>query len=53
MTFASVIKSLSPLPLTTELLTKLHRQGSLKLNGVARLPKGLLSSILAQCEVRL
>ncbi|HEY9703682.1 MAG TPA: transcription-repair coupling factor, partial [Allocoleopsis sp.] len=52
MTFASVIKSLSRLPLTTELLTKLHRQKTLKLNGVARLPKGLLSSTLAQSENR-
>ena len=52
MTFASVIKSLSRLPLTSELLTKLHRQNTLKLNGVARLPKGLLSSTLAQAENR-
>lgn len=48
MAFASVIRALGRSPLTNELLTKLDQQGSLSLNGVARLPKGLVASALAQ-----
>jgi len=48
MAFSSVIRALGRSPLTSELLTKLEQQGSLKLSGVPRLPKGLVASTLAR-----
>ena len=39
-------------PLTTELLAKLQQHQHLKLTGLARLPKGLVSSALAQAQSR-
>ncbi len=50
MTFSSIIRTLGRSPLTTELLTKLKRQGFLSLGGLSRLPKGLVASTLAQQE---
>ena len=50
MAFSSIIRTLGRSPLTTELLTKLKRQGFLSLGGVSRLPKGLVASTLAQQE---
>lgn len=52
MAFSSIIRALGRSPLTTELLTKLKQQQVLKLNGVSRLPKGLVASALAQTESR-
>ncbi len=52
MAFSSVTRALQRLPLTTELLGKLDQQGSVYLNGAARLPKGLVSSALAQAQKR-
>ena len=52
MAFSSVIRVLQRSPLTGELLAKLQQQGSLILNGGARLPKGLVASALAQAEGR-
>ncbi len=52
MAFSSITRALQRSPLTNELLTKLDQQGSLVLNGVARLPKGLVSSALAQAQQR-
>ena len=52
MAFSSITRALGRLPLTTELLTKLTQQKLLKLNGVARLPKGLVASALAQTQQR-
>ncbi|NJL40300.1 MAG: transcription-repair coupling factor, partial [Leptolyngbyaceae cyanobacterium SM1_4_3] len=37
-------------PLTTELLSKLSQQRSLVLNGIARIPKGLVASAIAQTQ---
>jgi len=48
MAFSSIIRTLERSPLTGELLSKLNRQSSLHLNGIARLPKGLVSSAIAQ-----
>ena len=48
MAFSSVIRALGRSPLATELLGKLEQQGNLKLSGLARLPKGLIASTLAQ-----
>ena len=50
MAFSSIIRALGRSPLTGELLTKLNQQHSLTLNGVARIPKGLVSSALAQTQ---
>ncbi len=52
MAFSSIIRALGLKPLTTELLTKLKRQQHLQLNGIPRLPKGLVASALAQTEGR-
>ncbi|MGF1571069.1 MAG: transcription-repair coupling factor [Nodosilinea sp.] len=52
MAFSSVIRALERSALTSELLTKLDQQGHLVLNGAARLPKGLVSSALAQVPQR-
>ncbi|MGF1516768.1 MAG: transcription-repair coupling factor [Nodosilinea sp.] len=52
MAFSSITRALQRSPLTGELLTKLDQQGRLVLNGVARLPKGLVSSALALAQNR-
>jgi transcription-repair coupling factor (superfamily II helicase) len=52
MAFSSITRALGRLPLTTELLSKLSQQHSLQLNGISRLPKGLVSSTLAQTQKR-
>jgi transcription-repair coupling factor (superfamily II helicase) len=54
MAFSSIIRALERSPLTGELLSKLNRASSLNLNGVPRLPKGLVASALAkrsQCNL--
>ncbi len=48
MQFSSIIRTISRSPLTSELLAKLQRHHQLQLNGVGRLPKGLVASALAQ-----
>ncbi|MCL2931079.1 MAG: transcription-repair coupling factor [Trichodesmium sp. MAG_R03] len=48
MTLSSIIRLLGRSPLTTELLNKLQQYSCLQLNGTPRLPKGLLTSTLAQ-----
>ncbi len=50
MAFSSIVRALGRSPLTTELNTKLNRQRLCRLNGVSRLPKGLVASALAQTE---
>ncbi|MBW4421603.1 MAG: transcription-repair coupling factor [Myxacorys californica WJT36-NPBG1] len=52
MAFSSITRALGRLPLTAELLSKLTGQGSLHLSGLARLPKGLVASTLAQTHSR-
>ncbi|MCP2728727.1 transcription-repair coupling factor [Limnofasciculus baicalensis] len=52
MALSSIVRTLQRAPLTSELLTKLHRQDSLHLNGIGRLPKGLVASALAQASGR-
>lgn len=52
MTFSSIIRILGRSPLATELLNKLKRHHCVQLNGIARLPKGLVASALAQQEGR-
>jgi transcription-repair coupling factor (superfamily II helicase) len=52
MAFSSVTRALERSTLTSELLTKLDQQGSLTLNGVSRLPKGLVASALAHGQQR-
>jgi transcription-repair coupling factor (superfamily II helicase) len=52
MAFSSVIRAIGRSPLTSELLTKLGQQHHLKLNGIARIPKGLVASALAQSQQR-
>lgn len=52
MAFSSITRALGRLPLTSELINKLQQQHCLKLTGVARLPKGLVSSTLAQAQSR-
>ncbi len=47
MPFASLIRNLERSPLTAELLSKLKKERSLFLNGIPRLPKGLVASALA------
>ncbi len=48
MQFSSIIRTIARSPLTSELLAKLQRHHQLQLNGVGRLPKGLVASALAQ-----
>jgi len=48
MAFSSIVRALGRSPLTTELLSKLNRQQVCRLNGIPRLPKGLVASALAQ-----
>ncbi|MCX7594379.1 MAG: transcription-repair coupling factor [Fischerella sp.] len=50
MAFSSIVRALGRSPLTSELLSKLNRQQDLRLNGIPRLPKGLVASALAQTE---
>ena len=52
MAFSSITRALGRLPLTTELLNKLKQQQFLRLSGLARLPKGLVASTLAQAQTR-
>ncbi len=52
MTFPSIIRTIGRSQLTTELLAKLDRDGVITLNGIPRLPKGLVASALAQTENR-
>ena len=48
MAFSSIVRALGRSPLTTELLSKLGRQQELRLDGISRLPKGLVASALAK-----
>lgn len=52
MAFSSIIRALERSPLTGELLAVLNRSSSLQLNGVSRLPKGLVASALAKASSR-
>jgi len=52
MAFSSIVRALGRSPLTSELLQKLTQQQALHLNGIARLPKGLVASALAQSQGR-
>jgi transcription-repair coupling factor (superfamily II helicase) len=48
MAFSSIVRALGRSPLTTELVSKLNRQHNLRLSGISRLPKGFITSALAQ-----
>lgn len=48
MQFSSIIRAIARSSLTSELLAKLQRHHQLQLNGVGRLPKGLVASAFAQ-----
>ncbi|BAZ65713.1 MAG: transcription-repair coupling factor [Pelatocladus maniniholoensis HA4357-MV3] len=50
MAFSSIVRALGRSPLTTEFISKLNRQKDLHLNGLPRLPKGLVASALAQTQ---
>jgi len=50
MAFSAILRALERSPLTQELLTKLNQHQHLHLNGVPRLPKGLVASTLAQAQ---
>ena len=50
MAFSSIVRAMVRSPLSTELLSKLNKQQELRLNGVPRLPKGLVASALAQAS---
>ncbi|RAM48549.1 MAG: hypothetical protein C6Y22_27365, partial [Hapalosiphonaceae cyanobacterium JJU2] len=50
MAFSSIVRALGRSPLTTEFISKLNRQKYLHLNGLPRLPKGLVASALAQTQ---
>ncbi len=52
MAFSSIVRALGRTPLTTELLSKLKTQTQLQLNGIPRLPKGLVASALANSSER-
>jgi transcription-repair coupling factor (superfamily II helicase) len=52
MTFSAVVRALGRSRLMEELLTKLEQTHILALNGVARLPKGLIASAIAQQQKR-
>ena len=47
MAFSSIVRALGRSPLTAELLSKLNTLSTLNLNGIPRLPKGLVASALA------
>ncbi|MGI2908119.1 transcription-repair coupling factor [Tolypothrix sp. VBCCA 56010] len=48
MAFSSIVRALGRSPLTSELISKLNRQNNLRLSGISRLPKGFITSALAQ-----
>ena len=50
MAFSSIVRALARSPLTAELIIKLNKQQELRLNGISRLPKGLVASALANYE---
>lgn len=50
MAFASTVRAVEKSPLTRELLTKLDGGQPLLLNGIPRLPKGIVSSSLAKAK---
>ena len=50
MAFSSIVRALGRSPLTTELVSKLNRQHDLHLSGISRLPKGFVTSALAQAD---
>ena len=52
MAFSSIVRALGRSPLSAELISKLKRQQVCSLNGVSRLPKGLVASALAQAQQR-
>ncbi|MEO1210612.1 MAG: transcription-repair coupling factor [Cyanobacteria bacterium J06638_20] len=52
MAFSSIVRLMGRSPLTSELVSKLAQQRSLHLNGIARIPKGLTVSALAQSQQR-
>lgn len=47
MSFSSVVRTLAKSPLTQELITKLASPAGIKLQGIPRLPKGLVTSGIA------
>jgi transcription-repair coupling factor (superfamily II helicase) len=48
--FNSVLRAFAKSPLTTELIQKLNTSHKLNLQGVARLPKGLVTAAIAQSQ---
>ncbi len=52
MALSSMIRALGRSPLTAELLTSLGKYQQLRLSGLARLPKGVVSSTLARAQER-
>ncbi len=50
MAFASVVRAIGQSALTKELLNKLDKGQSLLLNGIPRMPKGMVSSSLAKAK---
>lgn len=50
MTLAAIARTLAKSPLTSELRSKLNQNCFLDLTGAARLPKGLVSSAIAQAQ---
>jgi transcription-repair coupling factor (superfamily II helicase) len=50
MAFSSIVRALARSPLTAEFISKLNKQQELRLNGISRLPKGLVASALANYE---
>ena len=50
MAFASVVRAIASSPLTKELINKQNNGQSLLLNGIPRLPKGIVSSGLAKAQ---
>ena len=48
MAFSAIVRALGRSRLTEELLTKLQKNQVLNLSGLARLPKGLVASAIAQ-----
>lgn len=52
MAFSSMIRTLGRSQLTSELLAKLDRTHCIQLNGIPRLPKGLVVSTIAQAKER-
>ena len=50
MAFASVVRAIASSTLTKELINKQNNGQSLLLNGIPRLPKGIVSSSLAKAQ---